>query len=207
MLSLEEAQAFRGINSRTDVCLSDTAWQRIFEELITYEPFELDYKGFVYVVLAVSNIRSPSAARFFWRVLDYDRSGRLTAVKIRFFYNAIAKALRESYEVPSMELIVTEVFDMLRIPDSQAGASFEDFVKSKQGHVVISLLLDVNGFWRYDNRDSLANEQEEEEEEEVLHPSALTAFGASAAAAAGDQGGGYDVTGTDDEYDDSFEED
>lgn len=28
-------------------------------------------------------------------------------------------------------------------------------VNSKQGHTVITMLLDVNGFWRYDNRESI----------------------------------------------------
>ena len=27
-----------------------------------------------------------------------------------------------------------------------------DLVNSDQGHTVISMLLDVNGFWQYDNR-------------------------------------------------------
>lgn len=32
------------------------------------------------------------------------------------------------------------------------GPSFQDLVNSDQGHTVISMLLDVNGFWQYDNR-------------------------------------------------------
>ena len=27
-------------------------------------------------------------------------------------------------------------------------------LESKQGHIVITMLLDVNGFWKYDNRES-----------------------------------------------------
>ena len=34
---------------------------------------------------------------------------------------------------------------------ARRGPSFQDLVDSDQGHTVISMLLDVNGFWQYDN--------------------------------------------------------
>ena len=33
-----------------------------------------------------------------------------------------------------------------------SGPSLQDLVNSDQGHTVISMLLDINGFWQYDNR-------------------------------------------------------
>jgi hypothetical protein len=38
------------------------------------------------------------------------------------------------------------------IQRTHRGPSFQDLVNSDQGHTVISMLLDVNGFWQYDNR-------------------------------------------------------
>jgi Ca2+-binding EF-hand superfamily protein len=61
------------------------AWERIFEEYVPYSPGELDYKGFVRLVLALEHPTSPQSIRYFWRILDFDQSGRLTPLKINDF--------------------------------------------------------------------------------------------------------------------------
>jgi hypothetical protein len=166
MLTIEEVAEFAGLSPKRRINLTPVAWARIFEEYITYQPLEMDYKCFLNLVLAVDNMSHPVALRYFWKVLDFDQSGLLSPVKIKYFYNAIYESLSPTYDCPTPEHVVIEVLDILGCNNPQ-GATLKQLVDSKQGHLVVSMLLDVNGFWRYDNRESLVGEEEDEEEEEV----------------------------------------
>ena len=88
-VSMEEVADFAGLNSRHRVNFTRVAWERIFEEYILFTPAELDYAGFVRLILALENPTSPASIRYFWRVLDLDQSGRLTPMKIKYFYGDI----------------------------------------------------------------------------------------------------------------------
>lgn len=165
MLSVDEMRHFQGLGT-DQIQFTSIAMQRLFEEYITYQPYEMDYKGFVNLVLACENNTSPEAIKFFWRVLDFDHSGRLTADKIKLFYRDVFDALAATgYDAPNANHVVLEVFDLVSCNDNR-GPTFKDLVDSKQGHTVISMLLDINGFWRYDNRESLMAHPSNDEEEE-----------------------------------------
>ncbi|KAJ1426617.1 hypothetical protein B484DRAFT_330379 [Ochromonadaceae sp. CCMP2298] len=164
MLTIEEVAEFAGLSPKRRINLTPVAWARIFEEYITYQPLEMDYKCFLNLVLAVDNMSHPAALRYFWKVLDFDQSGLLSPVKIKYFYNAIYESLSPTYDCPTPEHVVIEVLDILGCNNPQ-GATLKQLVDSKQGHLVVSMLLDVNGFWRYDNRESLVGEEEDEDEE------------------------------------------
>jgi hypothetical protein len=43
--------------------------------------------------------------------------------------------------------------------------TFADLQASKIGATVLFMLIDVNGFWQYDHRESLLQQREEEEAE------------------------------------------
>jgi hypothetical protein len=156
MLSFDEIKCFTGFPSMPEqIQFTDTAWKHFLEEYVSYQPFELDYKGFVNLVLAVENLATPESINYFWRVLDIDKSGRLTVAKIKHFYSDVRNSLIAlNYDAPVVEHVVLEIFDMLSV-NSATGATCEDLIRSKQGHTVVTMLLDVNGFWRYDNRESL----------------------------------------------------
>lgn len=49
------------------------------------------------------------------------------------------------------------------------GITMHDLISSKQGATVITMLVDVHGFWRYDNREQLMQSTEEPEYEESEH--------------------------------------
>lgn len=115
----------------------------------------MDYKCFITFVLAIENPTSLQSIKYFWRMLDYDNSGIITPVKIRYFYQAIHSSLVDKYDVPSVDHLIVEIFDMIGC-NSLEGITLNDLLKSKQGHIVISILLDSDGFWRYDNREHLA---------------------------------------------------
>jgi serine/threonine-protein phosphatase 2A regulatory subunit B'' len=176
MLSLDEIKAFTGFSGGPSgggdqIQFTTTALTRLFEETITFQPCEMDYRGFVNLVLATENMASPESVRYFWKLVDFDKSGRLTAEKIKFFYKDIhACLLATNYDAPNPNHVALEIFDILACNDSR-GPSLSDLITSKQGHTVLTMLLDVNGFWKYDNRESLmAQHASEEEEEEKPQP-------------------------------------
>ena len=157
MISQEELLAFTGPPNE-QVQLSRTAIQRIFEENITYQPMVMDYKTFLDLYLALEYKSTIEAITYFWRVLDIDKCGRLTPTAIKYFYTDIYDTLRSTgYEAPSVDNVIVEIYDILGVYAEYP--TFQRFVQSDQGHTVVSMLLDVNGFWQYDNRESLMQQQ------------------------------------------------
>jgi serine/threonine-protein phosphatase 2A regulatory subunit B'' len=168
---MEEVMSFTGVSKAYPVNFTTLAYERLFNEYVPCQTGnEMDYKCFINFVLALENPTSEQSIKYFWKLLDLDFSGRLTPRKIKYFYEAIRSSFAGRYDTPSAEHIVVEVFDALGC-NSEEGATLQDMIQSKQGQVVISLLLDVDGFWRYDNREHLNQMNsavvEEEEEEEV----------------------------------------
>jgi len=49
-------------------------------------------------------------------------------------------------------------------PATPGRITLNDLISSKCGHTVISILIDVNGFWKYDNRENLMHTDNAEEE-------------------------------------------
>jgi hypothetical protein len=209
MLTLEEVAEFAGLSPKRRINFTPVAWARIFEEYITYTPLEMDYKAFVNLVLGVENMSTPAALKYFWKVLDFDNSGLLSPVKIKYFYNAIYESLSPTYDCPTPDHVVIEVLDLLAC-NSPQGATLSQLIDSKQGHIVVSLLLDVNGFWRYDNRESLVHEEDEEEDEEAEVEVGEEEVGGYEGANSGDSNGsgaGMEGVEMDENYDDNFDDD
>ena len=55
-----------------------------------------------------------------------------------------------------------EIYDMVH-PADPLKITFEDLTASKMGATVLFMLVDANGFWQYDHRESLMQQREEEE--------------------------------------------
>lgn len=61
---------------------------------------------------------------------------------------------------PSQLLVLTfflsqdEIFDMVK-PKDPYRISLQDLINSSQGDTVTSILIDLNGFWTYENREVL----------------------------------------------------
>jgi hypothetical protein len=68
MLSQDELLAFTGPVSNDQVQLTRTAVRRIFEENITYQPLEMDYKAFLDLYLALQYRATTESMSYFWRV-------------------------------------------------------------------------------------------------------------------------------------------
>ncbi|CAN0210046.1 unnamed protein product [Ectocarpus sp. 12 AP-2014] len=116
----------------------------------------MDYKTFLDLVLAMDNKQTRQAMQYLWRVLDVQGKGRLTISTIHLFFRDIARALEEGgFETPTTDDVKDEIFDMVK-PADPTFITLADLLASGAGHTVVSMLIDTNGFWTYDNRESLA---------------------------------------------------
>tara|TARA_B110000008_G_C16608521_1_gene419489 strand:- start:353 stop:610 length:258 start_codon:yes stop_codon:yes gene_type:complete len=50
--------------------------------------------------------------------------------------------------------VIDEIFDMVK-PKRKDRITLKDLIDSGVGHTIVSILIDVNGFWAYDNRETL----------------------------------------------------
>lgn len=53
-----------------------------------------------------------------------------------------------------MKDLINEVFDMVK-PTISDRITLKDLIKCCQGDIIVSILIDVNGFWTYENREAL----------------------------------------------------
>lgn len=53
----------------------------------------------------------------------------------------------------SLEDIKDEIFDMIK-PEDPMKITLKDIINSKMGHVLVNILIDINGFWSYEFRES-----------------------------------------------------
>lgn len=137
----------------------------------------MDYKTYVEFVIAVENKTSIQSLKYFWRLFNIDNNNKLSSKTIgdinliithllnlfthslaAYFYNEIYDTLKKNgYDAPPVDDVVSEIFDILGCQyDSQP--DFDSIVKSGQGHVVMSMLLDAYAFYLYDNRESLVSQ-------------------------------------------------
>lgn len=52
-----------------------------------------------------------------------------------------------------------EIFDMVR-PAHPSRITLQDLIKCGHGHTAVSILVELHGFWAYENREALAHAPE-----------------------------------------------
>ena len=157
MLSAAELREYGGGS------LTETFVQRVFQECLTYEG-EMDYKAYLDFVLAMENKKDRASLAYFFRLLDIRRKGYLDAFAINFFFRDIQRQLAVE-EQPMVEFqdIKDEIFDMVK-PADPLRIKLDDLIACKQGDIVVNVLTDLDGFWKYENREYLANEQDDDDD-------------------------------------------
>lgn len=180
MLSEEEVLKYHGSsrNGKTNVQLTPVVISRIFQENITYQPANMDFKTFLDLGMALENREHINSMKYFWRILDIHKDGKLHPSTVDYFFQDIREMLlaRGYDSCPHAADVRTEVMDMLGNEESKKKrvglgndsiqlmpVPFKRLISSKQGSTVISMLIDIHKFWAYDNRESLGNSGEEDE--------------------------------------------
>jgi serine/threonine-protein phosphatase 2A regulatory subunit B'' len=126
---------------------------------------EMDYKTFLDFVLAMEYKTTPASIAYFFKILDIQHRGYLDSFTLNYWFRAVSEKMGqlglENAEIA--DVVANEIFDMVS-PSVEGRITLADLISSRCGHTVISILIDVNGFWKYDNRESLLGGREEEEE-------------------------------------------
>ncbi len=75
-----------------------------------------------------------------------------------FSFKAIQQQLRKyGHEPVPLGDILNEIFDMVK-PEHPFRISLNDLIRCGQGEVVVNILIDLNGFWTHENRESFGSE-------------------------------------------------
>ncbi|KAK3093581.1 hypothetical protein FSP39_017691, partial [Pinctada imbricata] len=157
MLSKEELARY-GTGTLTEVFLD-----RVFQECLTYEG-EMDYKTYLDFVLALENRREPQSLRYLFRILDVQHKGYLNVFSLNFFFRAIQEQMKLHGQEPvSFHDVKDEIFDMVK-PKDPLHLTLQDLIQSGKGDTVVSILIDLNDFWTYENREYLVPDTAEESE-------------------------------------------
>nr|CAD7575982.1 unnamed protein product [Timema californicum] len=128
---------------------------RVFQECLTYDG-EMDYKTYLDFVLAMENRQEPQSLHYLFRILDVDGKGYLDTFCLNYFFRAIQEQMRVHGQEPILfEDVKDEVFDMVK-PANPAWITLQDLVNCGQGDTVVTILIDLNGFWTYENREAMA---------------------------------------------------
>jgi len=155
MLNKQELKRY-GTGTLTNVFLD-----RVFQECLTYEG-EMDYKTYLDFVLALENKKEPQALQYLFKILDVKNVGYLNTFALNYFYRAIQEEMRKhGHEVVSLHDVKDEIFDMVK-PVDPFNITLQDLINSGQGDTVVNMLVDVNGFLIYENREVLVVEGNED---------------------------------------------
>ncbi len=139
---------------------------RVFQECLTYEG-EMDYKTYLDFVLALGNRKAPQSIQYFFRILDVRQQGYLDAFTLNYFFRDILREMEKHHQEPvRYEDVKDEIFDMVR-PVDPLRITLADLVSCGQGDTVVSILIDLNGFWTYENREVLVTDNAVEEATEI----------------------------------------
>ena len=151
MLSKDELARY-GTGTLTSVFID-----QVFQVCLTYDG-EMDYKTYLDFVLALENRREPQALQYLFRILDVQQSGCLNVFALNYFFRAIQEQLKAHGQEPvPFEDIKDEVFDMVK-PADPLRITLQDLVNCGQGDTVVSILIDLTGFWTHENREVLVAE-------------------------------------------------
>lgn len=127
---------------------------RVFQECLTYDK-KMDYKSYLDFVLALENRKEPQALQYFFRILDLQQKNYITEFDFNYFFRAIQDQMKQHGQKPVLfEDVKDEIFDMIK-PADPTKVTLSDLVLCGQGDTVVSMVIDVNDFWTYENREVL----------------------------------------------------
>ena len=166
MLSKHELARYNG-GSLTTYFLD-----RVWEESRTYlndinGEREMDYKVFLDFTLAMENKDSSASLRWFFNILDVRKSGYLDFFVLKNYFRHVQNRLGDNEYI--IEDVIDEIFDMVK-PKTKHKIKLQDLIDSGVGGTVISILIDVNGFWVYDNRENYVSSEYMEQQQKVSYP-------------------------------------
>ncbi|XP_049939884.1 serine/threonine-protein phosphatase 2A regulatory subunit B'' subunit gamma-like isoform X2 [Schistocerca serialis cubense] len=140
--------------------LSKVFTERVFQECLTYDG-EMDYKTYLDFVLAMENRQEPQSLHYLFKILDVHGKGYLDVFTLNYFFRSIQEQMVVHGQEPvSFEDVSDEIFDMVK-PTNPAKITLQDLINCGQGDTVVSILIDLNDFWTYENREAISTDTNE----------------------------------------------
>ncbi|KAK9830587.1 hypothetical protein WJX81_001917 [Elliptochloris bilobata] len=115
------------------------------------------WEAFLDFLLAWEHRGSAAGVRYFFPLFDLRGRGYITQVEVCTFFRAVHALWVAAGQYPelSVEDVKDELFDIVR-PAHPLRITAADLLASSMAGTVIGLLADVNSFYAYDSRESLA---------------------------------------------------
>ncbi|CCW67325.1 unnamed protein product [Phytomonas sp. Hart1] len=126
---------------------------RYFETNTMTANRDMDYRRFVDFVVAVEMLPQCSRPVFWWDILDLDGTGVITPLKANFFFKEThAKLVAAKLEVPSIESVIEETFDLIKSAEPLC-IRRDEFIASPQAGLFTGMLIDCLCFCAYESRE------------------------------------------------------
>jgi len=145
---------------------SRKAIDRIFSEVprkfTSTCPGKMGYDDFCMFLLCDEDKKTDQSLGYFFSLVDLDGDGYLSISELQFFYAEQEQRLEcLNHEVVSFPDVLCQIADVLGKPGPK-GYSLQDFTaKRNQSGVFFSILLSLNKFLSFEQRDPFAQKQEQ----------------------------------------------
>lgn len=145
--------------------LSRKANDRIFEQaprqFVCKEKEKMSYDDFVWFMLSEEDKTSQRSLEYWFKVVDLDNNGIITAYEMEFFYEEQLRRLEYlNQEMVPFKDILCQMSDMLN-PKVKDQYRLEDFLEKKNiSGVFFNALVNLNKFLNYEQRDPFSAKKE-----------------------------------------------
>ncbi|KAK8818587.1 hypothetical protein WA538_003900, partial [Blastocystis sp. DL] len=147
-----------------DICLNELALRRVMEgsgrRKWCVEKDFMDYRDFVYLVIADENKRSGTSIRYWFHVLDVEERGVISEQCVRLFYKSQMERLKEyGYRELDYGIFWMTIKDLLFTRHDQF--TLHDFLPKKHEYMIpvvnrvtaINMLVNTYKYLLYEHRD------------------------------------------------------
>ena len=125
-------------------------------------PGKMNYDDFVWFILSDEDKTNEVSLEFFFSIVDLDGDGVIRDHEMKFFYEDQVQRLEcINQEAPNFTDIMCQMNDQLR-PDREGQFRLSEFAKRRKQNagVFFSILLSLNKFMQYEQRDPFAQKQD-----------------------------------------------
>ena len=118
---------------------------------------------FLTFAIAWTDKKSKASLSYFFKVFDIHNRGFLTHVEIHTFFKEVYAKYMDNgtFNEIRMEDVRDEIFDMVK-SSTPGRITMRDIYESHVHDIFVDVLADMNGFWRYDNREYLMQMEDED---------------------------------------------
>ncbi|KEG09978.1 protein phosphatase 2 (formerly 2A), regulatory subunit B [Trypanosoma grayi] len=122
----------------------------------------INYEDFVWFCLSEEDKSTPTAIRYWFRILDLDGDGVLSMYELRIFYEATRKTVMDFVPdgAAAFEDVICQIFDMFGV-EASCGLRLRDLLaKPEAAGVALNMVTNVVRFLQFEQKDPFVAHQE-----------------------------------------------